>query len=215
VPRKNIEKRAAYQRQYYQRHIEKQKAASKKLRQANRQAALTYAKNYYQTNKIKLRAQAKKYRQDHKKERRQQQNIARRTNLNVKIHHNVSNLIRITIQRNGFSKNNNSIIQYLGYSINELKQHLEGLFESWMTWQNWGKYDPTTWIDNDLTTWTWQLDHIIPQSDLPYILMTDDNFQKCWKLSNLRPYSAKLNSIEGANRTRHIQSQKLDETPSP
>ena len=29
------------------------------------------------------------------------------------------------------------------------------------------------------------------------------NFIKCWELKNLRPYSAKLNSIDGAKRIRH------------
>ena len=72
-----------------------------------------------------------------------------------------------------------------------------------MNWDNWGKYDPKTWNDNDVSTWTWQLDHIIPQSDLPYINMSNKNFNKCWSLSNLRPYSAKQNNIEGSQKTRH------------
>lgn len=33
----------------------------------------------------------------------------------------------------------------------------------------------------------WEIYHIIPQSNLPYQTMTDDNFQKCWALDNLNP----------------------------
>jgi len=66
-----------------------------------------------------------------------------------------------------------------------------------------GKYNILTWNDKDYTTWTWQLDHIIPRSNLPYSSMTDENFKKCWALENLRPYSAKLNLLDGVMIIRH------------
>ena len=72
-----------------------------------------------------------------------------------------------------------------------------------MNWSNNGVFNSKTWDDNDPTTWTWQLDHIIPQSDLPYTSMEDENFKKCWALNNLRPLSAKINCIDGATRRRH------------
>jgi hypothetical protein len=80
--------------------------------------------------------------------------------------------------------------------MEELKQHLEKQFEPWMNWNNWTNYNPKTWKDEDLTTWTWNIDHIIPQCDLKYTSMDEENFFKCWALENLRPYSAKLNIIE-------------------
>lgn len=201
---KHKEEKAAYQKEYYQSNIEKAKAASKKHREKNRDELLIYAKQYYQENKKELKEKSEKYKENYKPRKRQLQNEARKNNPYKKIHHNVSGLIRITIQRNGSSKNGNSIIDHLGYTIQELKEHLEKQFEPWMSWENWGKYDTSVWDDNDQTTWTWQLDHIIPQSKLPYTNMKDENFKKCWSLDNLRPYSAKLNSIEGSNRKRHI-----------
>ena len=101
-----------------------------------------------------------------------------------------------------------STLQMLGCSIDELKQHLESRFQPGMTWNNYGIYDINTWNDEDSSTWTWQIDHIIPQSDLPYTSMTDENFKKCWALKNLRPYSAKLNLIEGAQGTRHSEIKR-------
>ncbi len=47
------------------------------------------------------------------------------------------------------------------------------------------------------------MDHIIPQEDLPYILIDEENCQKCWALENLRPYSAKQNLLDGITRVRH------------
>jgi hypothetical protein len=101
------------------------------------------------------------------------------------------------------SKNKQSILDFLSYSIDELKKHLENQFETWMTWNNRSLYNKNTWDDNDQSTWTWQLDHIVPQSILPYTSMEDDNFKKCWALNNLRPLSAKQNFLEGVQRTRH------------
>lgn len=91
-------------------------------------------------------------------------------------------------------------MKYIPYSIEDLKIHIEKQFESWMTWDNHGRYDRESWNDNDSNTWTWQFDHIIPQSLLPYTNMEDENFQKCWALENLRPLSAKQNLIDGNRR---------------
>ena len=65
-----------------------------------------------------------------------------------------------------------------------------------MNWQNWGRYNRKTWDDNDKSTWTWNIDHIIPKSNFYYTSMGDENFKKCWALENLRPYPSKLNIIE-------------------
>lgn len=72
-----------------------------------------------------------------------------------------------------------------------------------MNWNNWGVYSSKTWNDNDQLTWTWNIDHIIPHSTFKYDSMEHPDFHKCWELSNLRPYSAKLNVIDGSNKIRH------------
>jgi len=100
---------------------------------------------------------------------------------------------------------------FLDYTIEELKTHLESKFESWMNWNNWGKYDPKTWNDNDLSTWKWQIDHIIPKSTFNYKSVNDEEFRICWGLNNLRPYSAKLNIIEGSNKIRHKNQNTFEE----
>lgn len=97
-----------------------------------------------------------------------------------------------------------SISNYLDCTIDELKSHLENQFEPWMSWSNWGSYDPKTWDDNVPSTWKWQIDHIIPQGCLPYTSVDDDNFKKCWSLGNLRPLSAKRNVLDGVHKTRHL-----------
>jgi hypothetical protein len=163
------------------------------------------------TNKEKVRARMKiyrpQYRLQHRVHIRTLQNIRTKERKHLdpvfKIRCSVSKTIWRMLKIQNSSKGRKSSLQYLSYTIDELKAHLESLFEPWMTWENWGIYNAKSWDDNDPTTWKWNIDHIIPQSDLPYTTMTDENFQKCWDLSNLRPLSAKQNHTDGVNRSRH------------
>lgn len=115
----------------------------------------------------------------------------------------ISHMVWRTLTDNNSSKDGESSLTHLGYTITELRTHIEKLWESWMNWDNYGKYNGKAWKDNDPTTWTWQLDHIIPQSDLPFKTMQDDNFKRCWSLENLRPLSSKQNNLDGVRRIRH------------
>ena len=105
-----------------------------------------------------------------------------------KIRKNVSRAINHALKSFG-AKKDSSIMNYLNYSMIELKRHIENLFDDKMSWSNYGIY--------------WHIDHIIPQSCLPYNTMSDDNFKKCWALNNLRPLEAKLNMLDGSTRIRH------------
>lgn len=98
------------------------------------------------------------------------------------------------LKKQGKSKNG-SLVQYLGYSIEDLMRHLEGLWEPWMNWDNWGLYNADTWDDNNSSTWTWHIDHIKRHREFDYDSMEHPEFRKCWALSNLRPLSAKENVI--------------------
>lgn len=102
----------------------------------------------------------------------------------------------------------NAFFEAIGYTREQLVQHLTNQFEPWMTWYNRGVYDLETWDDNDPSTFRWHVDHIIPQSDLPYDNLQHPNFKKCWALSNLRPLSGKQNVIDGTRRTRHTTPRK-------
>lgn len=95
--------------------------------------------------------------------------------------------------------------EIMPYTVKELKNHIESLFEPWMTWKNWGKYRVNSWDDNNSSTWKWNIDHIIPQSLFSYSSTEDEKFKQCWALENLRPYSAKQNIIDGVRKTRHKQ----------
>jgi hypothetical protein len=89
------------------------------------------------------------------------------------------------------SKAGNSILQFLGYSIQDLKSHLESLFTDNFNWDNYGV--------------VWHIDHIIPHSNFSYLSMTDPSFTQCWALANLRPLAAAQNMRDGSTRVRHLK----------
>lgn len=119
-----------------------------------------------------------------------------------KLHKAVSNSIRKSLATHKMLKTNKSF-EALGYTLFNLKNHLESQFEFWMNWDNHGPYIPAKWKDDDISTWKWNLDHIIPHSTFKYTSMNDESFKACWALSNLRPLSAKQNIIDGVTRKRH------------
>src|SRR5580698_8373180 len=201
-----LEERKVNNKKYRENNPESDKAAKQKWENNNTEKISVRKKKYYQENKPRLSAVKKEYKQTHKKERRISDKKYRENNKdtlnakerdkhandpNFRIRKIVSVSIRMALKNNLGSKQGLSCMKYIGYSIEEMRVYLESLFDLWMTWENHGPYNAETWNDNDQSTWTWQIDHIIPQSLLPYTSMEDDNFKKCWALSNLRPYSAK------------------------
>ena len=61
----------------------------------------------------------------------------------------------------------------VGYTIKELREHLESQFDENMNWSNMGEY--------------WEIDHIIPKNQFHYTTEQDKQFKICWSLANLRP----------------------------
>lgn len=112
-----------------------------------------------------------------------------KNNIFFRLRKNVSRAINHMIRKT-FLKKTGSIMHFLPYSMNELKKYLESQFDANMSWNNYATY--------------WEIDHIIPQSCLPYTSMRDDNFLKCWSLNNLRPLEKTKNRIEGSTRVRHF-----------
>jgi len=115
----------------------------------------------------------------------------------TRFRHNFSALFRLRLKQAKVDKTGSSMLDILPYTMIDAMKHLESLFEPWMTWENWGKYDIETWDDNDQSTWTWQIDHIIPTSTFEYSSIDDPRLLECWALNNLRPLAAKTNIHDG------------------
>ena len=188
----NIERAKSLDKISRDRHKDKRRLRSKIYFSNNRENKKLYDNIYYTNNKNII---INKHSMSNK--------LRRKNDIIFYLRGRISTMIGCALKKNSSSKSGMSILKYLPYTITQLKQYLESLFEPWMTWENHGSYNRKQWNDNNLTTWTWQLDHIMPQSELPYTSMEDENFKKCWALENLRPYSAKQNILDGTRRIRH------------
>jgi hypothetical protein len=153
-------------------------------------------RNKWKINNLEKDKQSKKkYKINNKEKTRARERKRRNEDPQFRLRKNINRAVNYMIKGGGKTKSG-SILKKLPYTMNQLKEHIESLFESWMNWNNQGLYNALTWNDNDQSTWTWQLDHIIPQSKLLYTSMEDENFKICWSLSNLRPLSAKENNLK-------------------
>lgn len=88
------------------------------------------------------------------------------------------------------------IWEALPYTKQELLEHVQKHMQPWMDWSNNRRAAPGVK--------TWHLDHIKPKASFQYTSMEDEEFQKCWSLSNLRPIEAFVNIIKSDH--REIQS---------
>ena len=158
---------AEYDKQKYKKNKEKKKAYSKQYYQENREERLEWQKQYKKDNKEKIN--------EYERNRKANDPV-------VALRHNVNNLINRAFKRSGGSKLGESVFQYLPYTFEELKEHLESQFEPGMTWNKRSE---------------WHIDHIYPHSLLPYDSMDHPNFQKAWALENLQPLWAKENITKG------------------
>lgn len=177
---------------------------NKKYREKNCDKIKEKKKEYYSNTLEQSRIKRKEYRELNKdiirEKKREWKKKRKKENPQFWLKERISCAIYLALLKRKSKKNGKSIADFLPYTIEELKNHLESKFEPWMNWDNHGTYDRKTWDDNDSSTWTWQIDHIIPQSKFSYTSMEDEGFQKAWALENLRPYPAKHNIIEQANR---------------
>lgn len=173
----------------------------------NELTILQQEKEYRAKNKKKIKERKRKYRERMKRENPEkikeyrrtyrEKNRARilarekaNTTPQYLLRKLVSGHVRHALKKSGSSKNGKSTFKYLPYTPQELKEHLESQFDSWMTWDNYGKFK--------YEEQTWQLDHIQPCASLPYDSMDHPNFLKCWSLSNLRPLDSRENASKGS-----------------
>ena len=196
------DKIVAGKRDYYQKNKEKVILKNKEYVNKNKEKVKRLKKEYYLNNKEEILKKNKIYAEKNKHRRNERNRNRRKTNIYVKLREHMSKSIHKALKKRDGSKCSNLFTKFLPYTIDELKLHLESLFEPWMNWGNHGQYNEK-WNNNDFSTWKWQIDHIVPHSKFNYAAMGDREFQQCWDLKNLRPLSAKQNWFDGITRRRH------------
>jgi hypothetical protein len=146
-----------------------------------------YIKLYKETHRQQRREYDKAYLQLPKnKERRREikRNWDRKHRLDPT--HRLSNNIRTSMYhalqgKKGYHKWESLV----GYTLQDLIDHLQPKLTPDMTWANYGTL--------------WQVDHITPKSWFKYTTAEEDAFKQCWSLSNLQP-KLKTENISKGNR---------------
>ena len=150
-------------------HLQKWKASSsknrksvlesqKKWRDSNREKAILMTRTWQKKNIERVRAT----RCRSEKKRRQRPDVK------------LCNRVRCAIFKSirSGSKAGRGWESLVGYTLGDLRAHLEAIFQPGMSWENAGK---------------WHLDHIRPQCSFDFETPDDPDFKKCWSLSNLQP----------------------------
>lgn len=122
---------------------------------------------------LKRRARCKRWQQENKehiRERDKGRHAKRYAQTNYRLSKLFGNRIRAMLEES------NEWRTSLGYSIDELKAHLEKQFVPGMTWENHGRGDEC-----------WHIDHIKPVSWFNFSSTEDEEFKACWALENLAP----------------------------
>jgi hypothetical protein len=126
------------------------------------------------------------------KEQVKRQNAKRTSTAKGKLNHNIR--IRICTSLCG-SKDYRHWESLVGYTLNELKEHIEKKFKNGMNWENYGKKG-------------WHIDHKIPITAFNFEKPEHIDFKKCWALSNLQPLWA-LDNIKKSNKLTNPHQPSL------
>ena len=114
--------------------------------------------------------------------RRQENYINRKNNDNFyKLSESIRCSIKASIYKRGYTKRSHTY-EILGISYNDFKIYIETKFESWMTWENYGKY-------NGEFNYGWDFDHKIPISSAK----NEEELLKLNNYSNFQPLCSKIN----------------------
>ena len=105
----------------------------------------------------------------------------RKNNPIYRLNESMSSNIYNSLKSNNLSKNGRHWENFVGYTTQELKEHLEKLFQPGMNWKNYGK---------------WHVDHRIPLDFFVYTSTEDVEFKYAWSLLNLQPLWAVENIIK-------------------
>jgi hypothetical protein len=175
--KKNKEKNNEYRKKYREKNKEKINQKQREWRNSNKEKVKKYYETSEQTRKQYIKNNVDKVRV----RRNNYFRLRRNYDPLFKISLNLRTLINLSLTKKGYSKNTKSY-DILGISYDEVLSYFEGLFENWMTWDNYGKY-------NGEYNYGWDIDHIIPLCSAK----NEDEIIKLNHFTNLQPLCSKIN----------------------
>jgi hypothetical protein len=177
------EEKAEYYRKYKEENKEELLNKKRIYWEENKERLLEQKKSYYQENQQEIKDKVKKYREANPDKIRAYKSAAKKKRLAsdpvYKLKESMSHSVRQSLKKRNLDKSKAKWQELLGYTVEQLKEHLEKQFDDKMSWENYGTY--------------WHIDHIKPQSKFVFTSKEDLEFKNCWALDNLQPLEAKEN----------------------
>lgn len=148
-------------------------------------------RKYGKANLEKGRAAASRYRDENRirvRDTIRRSDAKRRSTPRGRLDNAMSAGIAGSLARN--AKAGRSWQGLVGYSLENIMEHLELQFSEGMTWENYGQ---------------WHVDHIVPLSVFNYTATEHVDFRRAWSLTNLRPLWATENMRKHARLDKPFQ----------
>jgi len=170
----NKDKIKVRHRNYYINNKEYVGEKVKNYTKNNKEKIKVVSHNYYLNNIDKYKEDNIKWANDNPEKikiARIKYYLTQKDTLNYKLSHNIRNVVWFSLKGNKQGSHWETIV---GYTLQELMDHLESKFTNGMTWDNYGRKG-------------WSIDHIIPRSLWQFETYADREFKQCWCLANLQP----------------------------
>lgn len=185
----NPEKIKEKSKEYYKNNSEKVREKRKRRYQNNPEKEIEATVRWAKNNPDKVKENNKRWQENniegYKKSRRKTYAKLQKTP-SYRINNAIKSGIWEALKGN---KNGRHWEDLVGYTLEELMEHLESKFEPWMNWGNHGVYE-----EGKLK---WQIDHIRPVSSFNFETPDDKEVKECWALSNLQPLEVIANIKKG------------------
>ncbi len=170
--RRNIGGKSVADKKYREKNKEKIKEKHSTWSKENRNKL----KEYHSDWRDKNREHLNEYRKDYERNKRANEPKYR-------IGHRTRTAVWTCLKERNVAKYR-STFELLGYTLEELMNHLEKLFTEGMTWENYGE---------------WHVDHKLPMSSFNFETIEDREFKLCWCLDNLQPLWGPDNLSKGSS----------------
>lgn len=160
----------------------------KEYKKDNKERISIRNKRYSKTEKYKegVKKTLAKFRKTEKgKISARKSSAKRRSTPKGRINDTIRSGIGFSLKGNKHGKHWEDVV---GYTLQQLIDHLEKQFINGMSWNNYGR-----------NKGDWSIDHILPISSFNFESYNDEEFKECWSLDNLRPLDHIENMIKHNN----------------
>jgi len=166
-----------YEKEYYEANKKTIKGRAREWYNSNRERALNSSKAWAEANPEQVLESKKKY------------NRKYRSTPKGNISSTISKRMNESLQKG--TKSGRHWEELVGFTVDQLKSHIEKLFKPGMAWENYGTI--------------WEIDHKVPIAVFNFEKPDDIDFRLCWSLKNLQPLEKSENRSKGAKIDREFQ----------